>query len=105
MLGRLPSPSVLTPDPPCFPSNRYVAFTTGEAVISFPNSTQTATIHGGRNGLIFAADTAAVSTFGHITRYPSRKETIALQIRTADGVVPPHTVLYAGPCGAQEQGR
>ena len=82
-------------------ANRYVAFLTGKAVISLPNSPQTATIRGGKNGLIFAADTDAVSKLGHTTRYPSEQETIGLSIRTAGGVVPPHTVLYDGPCRGQ----
>lgn len=77
---------------------RYVAFTAGKAVISFPNSTVGATIHGGRNGLILAADTKSVSTYGHITKYPSRDTTVVLQIPVADNKVPGHTVLYGGPC-------
>ena len=75
-----------------------MAFLSGKAQLSLPNSTQEATIHGGKDGLIIAADTADVSAQGHITKYPSKKETIAVQIPTADGKVPPHTVLYQGPC-------
>lgn len=73
----------------------------GEAVISVPNSEQKAHIQGGRDGLIFVADTASVSEKGHLTQYPSDKETTALIIPTANGVVPPHSVLYKGPCRKQ----
>lgn len=77
---------------------RWVAFIAGEAVVSLPNSTQKATVQGGRHGLILAADTANVSTFGHITMYPGKKETVAIQIPTANNEIPPHTVLHGGPC-------
>ena len=77
---------------------RWVAFLAGEAVVSLPNSTQTARIHGGRDGLILAADTANASTFGHITKYPSTKDTVAIQIPTANNEIPSHSVLYEGPC-------
>ena len=72
---------------------RYVAFTSGEAVISVPKSQRKAFIQGGKDGLIFVADTARVSKVGHLTQYPGDKETTALQFPTADGVIPPHTVL------------
>ena len=78
--------------------HRYVAFLSGEAVVTLPNSTQTATIYGGENGLIIAADTANVSTYGHITTYPSNRETHAIQIPTLYNEIPAHTVLHAGPC-------
>ena len=68
-----------------------------------PTSTQTATVPGGRNGLILAVDTKNVSTIGHVTNYPSRKETVVMQIPTADNAVPAHTVLHDGPCVKAEQ--
>ena len=74
----------------------------GEAVVSLPNSTQTATIHGGRYGLILAADTANASKFGHITKYPSMKETVAIQIPTANNEIPSHAVLHEGACRHKE---
>ena len=82
---------------------RWVVFLAGEAVISLPNSTQTATVPGGRNGLILATDIKNVSTIGHITVYPSKKETVVMQIPTADNAIPPHTVLHEGPCVKSEQ--
>ncbi|KAL8786474.1 MAG: hypothetical protein Q9213_002790 [Squamulea squamosa] len=80
------------------PTVQYVAFLSGKAVVSVPDSGQSATIQGGKDGLIIAADTANVSTKGHDTKYPSEEQTIAIQIPTADGKTPAHTVLYAGPC-------
>lgn len=77
---------------------RYVAFTAGKAVISFPNSSAEATIYGGRNGLILATDIASVSIYGHITKYPSDQVTVLLQIPLANNKVPDHTVLHEGPC-------
>ena len=82
---------------------RYVAFLSGVAHVTLPDNPDTATIQGGRNGLIIAADTAAVSTKGHNTDYPSGQETIAIQIPTQGGVVPEHTVLHAGPCRKKEE--
>lgn len=57
-------------------------------------------LYGGANGLFFAADTAAVSQFGHVTEFI--EETILLQIPTADGIVPPHTILHPGACKGNE---
>ncbi len=74
----------------------------GLANITLPNSNAQATVRGGKYGLIIAADTAAVSTLGHITEYPSNQETIALQIPTLDGVVPAHRVLHGGACSGSE---
>lgn len=61
-----------------------------------------ALIYGGKYGLIFADDTADISTFGHQTEYPSADVTIALSIPTEGGVTPAHAVLYDGPCEVNE---
>lgn len=83
--------------------HRWVVFTSGLAYITLPDDDETsAYVSGGEFGLIFAADTAAVSEKGHRTRYPGITETIALQIPTADGEVPKHDVLHAGPCVTSE---
>lgn len=74
----------------------------GLAVISLPNFTATATIYGGGNGLILAADTKNVSTLGHRTVYPSKEETVVIQIPTRDNEIPTHRVLHAGPCKRNE---
>jgi len=56
-------------------------------------------LRSGMNGLFFAADTAAVSQFGHVTDFV--EETILLQIPTAGGIVP-HTILHSGACKGNE---
>lgn len=83
--------------------HRWVVFTAGEAVISLPYSTDTAKIRGGRDGLILAADTQNVSTAGHITKYPSKKQTVAIQIPIENNEIPAHTVLHSGACNKKEQ--
>lgn len=80
---------------------RWVAFLSGQAHVTLPGSSVDAIIVGGANGLIFAADTAARSTQGHITNYPSKQATRVLQIPT-NGGIPNHNVLYSGPCRASE---
>lgn len=86
-----------------FPQNRYVAFTAGKAVVTLPCSSATAVVKGGKYGLIFAADTAAVSKLGHYTKYPSESEqTVGIAFPTADGKVPSHTVLHQGQCTEEE---
>ncbi|KAI0246061.1 hypothetical protein BJV78DRAFT_1286747 [Lactifluus subvellereus] len=83
------------------PTTQWVAFLSGLAHITFPNSTTEAFIPGGEDGFIFAADTASVSAKGHITNYPSGEETRVLQIPTG-GTIPQHTVLYSGPCACHQ---
>ncbi|KAH9991733.1 hypothetical protein BJV77DRAFT_1068163 [Russula vinacea] len=83
------------------PTFQWVAFLTGLAHVTLANSSVEAYIPGGKNGLIFAADTAAVSALGHSTNYPSNSETIALQIPTG-GTIPQHNVLHSGPCTLNE---
>lgn len=61
-----------------------------------------ATIKGGKYGLIFAADTASVSKLGHITRYPSGEQTLALMFPALGGKIPVHRVLHAGQCTDEE---
>lgn len=80
---------------------RWVAFLSGLAHITLPNSTVDAYIPGGKDGLIFAADTSAVSVQGHSTNYPSDSETVGVQIPTG-GTIPQHNVLYSGPCKPAE---
>lgn len=77
---------------------RYVWFTSGTAVISLPISNDTATVKGGPNGLILAADTASVSALGHTTKYPSKERTVTLVLPLANNTLPVHTVLHAGAC-------
>ena len=83
-----------------YPFNRYAVFVAGAATISIPGSKVVAHIKAGKNGLVFAADTAALSSVGHVTVFT--KETFLMQIPTANGTVPEHTVLYEGPCKGKE---
>lgn len=76
----------------------------GLAVVSLPNSTETLTIHGG-DGLLLAADTKNVSTLGHRTVYPSKNQTVAVQIATKNNEIPAHSVLHSGPCKRREMGQ
>ena len=46
--------------------------------------------------MIIATDTADVSTTGHTTLFDV--DTVMLEIPTAGGLVPNHTVLHEGPC-------
>ena len=79
---------------------RYVMFLSGAAEVSVPGSSQHSFITSGLNGLFFAADTAAVSTTGHVTAFTEL--TILIQIPTAGGVVPAHRVLHSGPCRGED---
>ncbi|KAL8990267.1 MAG: hypothetical protein Q9169_008164 [Polycauliona sp. 2 TL-2023] len=75
----------------------------GKAVITLPKSPDKATVFGGANGLILAADVAAVSKLGHTTVYPSKEETTVVVMPIKGNTVPKHTVLHKGACTAKEQ--
>ena len=75
-------------------------FLSGKATVPVPNSTQCANIGAGKNSLVFAADTAAVSAVGYVTAFT--KQTVLIQIPVAGGVTPDHVVLYLGPCRGAE---
>lgn len=62
----------------------------------------TAYVSGGEFGLIFAADTPALSRHGHRGQVVGNTEAIVLQIPTADGKIPDHAVLHVGPCCSEE---
>jgi hypothetical protein len=57
---------------------------------------------GGEFGVIFAADTADVSSGGHISTYLGSTESVFFQVPTQDGMVPDHNRLHMGPCIAEE---
>jgi hypothetical protein len=48
--------------------------------------------------MLIAVDTANVSKYGHITKYPGDADAVSLQIPFKKGSIPNHTVLYEGPC-------
>lgn len=82
---------------------RWVVFLSGLAHITLPeDNTTSAYVSGGQFGLIFASDTANVSSTGHSTSYPGITETVALQIPTLDGEIPSHSILHTGPCIAND---
>ncbi|KAF2020470.1 hypothetical protein BU24DRAFT_487088 [Aaosphaeria arxii CBS 175.79] len=78
------------------PVPQMVHFLSGLAHLTLPNDHSTdAFVVGGVGGLLFATDTTGT---GHITRYPSDQETVAIAAPFADGIVPEHIVLNDGPC-------
>lgn len=78
-------------------------FTSGLALFTLPaDNTTEVLIVGGALGLIFAADTADVTSAGHGTRFPGVAETTALTIPTEGNSVPDHQVLHSGPCTAED---
>ena len=58
---------------------------------------QEATFYGSKQDLMIAADTADLTTEGHITTLGAESAS-ALQIPLAGGKVPLHKVLYEGAC-------
>lgn len=81
---------------------RFVFFSSGLIHITLPNSTDDVWIHGGKYGLIIAADTSDVSALGHRTEYPSAADTVALQVPIAQGTKFNHRVLHQGACTENE---
>ncbi|KAI9507874.1 hypothetical protein F5148DRAFT_980750 [Russula earlei] len=84
------------------PATQWVAFLSGLAHVTLPDSSDEAYFFGGKGDFLFAADTAAASIKGHSTKYPSRFETRVLQIPTG-GTIPQHSVLHSGPCETHQQ--
>ncbi|KAF2156651.1 hypothetical protein K461DRAFT_234334, partial [Myriangium duriaei CBS 260.36] len=78
------------------PVPQLVAFMSGVAHITLPDSDdQGVWVIGGAKGLIVAVDTTGS---GHITTYPSDRETIALAIPFANGTAPAYEVVNKGQC-------
>ncbi|EFY84552.1 hypothetical protein J3459_013583 [Metarhizium acridum] len=84
------------------PAFQYVLFISGLVHISLYKGKDEAWIQGGKYGLIIAADTADRTTHGHLTRYPSAADTVAvsLPIKDRDGFK--YSVLHQGPCTEDE---
>lgn len=59
-------------------------------------------MHGGKYGLILAADTADRTTNGHRTQYPSAADTIAIELPVRDPDALKYTVLHPGACRESE---
>jgi hypothetical protein len=54
----------------------------------------------GVNNLLVASD---LTGKGHVTDYPSDKDTIALQLPFREGRIPEHVVLHSGACKVSSQ--
>lgn len=80
---------------------RWNAFLSGRTHITIPNSAQSVWITGGKHGLLLAADTADVSTSGHVSS-TGNEEVTGLMIPTAKGELPSHNVLHQSPCTREE---
>jgi hypothetical protein len=86
---------------------RFSIVLSGLVHFKIPNSTlepsaSEAWIAGGRNGLIIAADLASHSQYGHFAEFPSDAATVLVQVPTANGGIPDHDILHAGPCGWED---
>jgi hypothetical protein len=78
------------------PSPQLVHFLSGISHVTLPQDASVDLwIVGGKAGLLFAVDTTGL---GHITRYPSDQETVAITAPFAQDIIPEHTVLKEGPC-------
>jgi len=78
------------------PAPQLVHFLSGVAHVTAPQDDSISLwLVGGKSGLLFAVDTAGA---GHITRYPSDQDTVAITAPFAGGKVPDHEVLSDGPC-------
>ncbi|OCK84767.1 hypothetical protein K432DRAFT_319778 [Lepidopterella palustris CBS 459.81] len=85
------------------PTVQFTMVLSGLIHIRIPNSTLSqekseAWIHGGRYGIIIAADTAEKSKSGHIAEFPSADETVLAEFPVAGDSIPEHSLLYTGPC-------
>jgi hypothetical protein len=78
------------------PAPQIVHFLSGAVHITLPQDDSVELwLVGGKAGLLFAVDTTGS---GHISRYPSDQETIALTAPFAGGKTPNYEVLFEGPC-------
>jgi hypothetical protein len=84
------------------PVIQWVFFLSGITHVTLPNTTvgpeTELWIQGGKYGAVFAADTADIGDFGHITTHSSDASTTLLQIGVKDNEIPEHRFLYNGPC-------
>ncbi|KAF1813266.1 hypothetical protein P152DRAFT_457633 [Eremomyces bilateralis CBS 781.70] len=83
------------------PREQLVHFTAGLAHVTLPdvqrNSKTEAWVKGGRDGLIVATDTTGR---GHVTEYPLRQQTVAIQLPLVGGVeaLGGYRKVGDGPC-------
>lgn len=84
------------------PAFQYVLFISGLAHISLHAGDEEVWVHGGKYGLLIAADTADRSAHGHRTRYPSASDTVSLEIPIRDRDSFKYKVLHSGACHESE---
>jgi hypothetical protein len=78
------------------PVPQIVHFVSGLAHVTLPQDDSVDLwLMGGADGLVFALDTTGD---GHITRYPSDQQTVAILVPFEGGQVPEYEVLREGPC-------
>ncbi|KAG6039324.1 hypothetical protein E4U41_002897 [Claviceps citrina] len=80
------------------PAFQFVLVMSGLAQISLYEGDDEVWLHGGKYGLIIAADTADRTTHGHRTQYPSAADTVALSLPIQDREGFKYNVLHSGPC-------
>ncbi|KAG5926016.1 hypothetical protein E4U42_003726 [Claviceps africana] len=80
------------------PAFQFVVFLSGLAQISLYEGDEQVWVHGGKYGLIIAADTADRTKNGHRTQYPSASDTIAMEIPIRDREGFKYSVLHSGAC-------
>ena len=81
-------------------SSRWVIILKGMVYVALPHGNDTAYLQGGE--VMFAADTPAVSSEGHISQFVGTSEAVFMSVATPDGQVPAHTVVHSGACGKEE---
>ncbi|KAH8719232.1 hypothetical protein GQ44DRAFT_712734 [Phaeosphaeriaceae sp. PMI808] len=82
------------------PAPQLVHFLSGVAHITLPqDSSVDLWLVGGKSGLLFAVDTTGL---GHITRYPSDQETVAITAPFTENRVPEYEVLAEGACSGMQ---
>ncbi|KAK0610400.1 hypothetical protein B0T17DRAFT_593557 [Bombardia bombarda] len=84
------------------PAVQLVFFISGLIHVTLPNSTDEAWIHGGKYGLIIAADTAERSAHGHFTTYPGNEATVSLVVPLREGYRLKYRLLHGGACGWED---
>ncbi|RSL38168.1 hypothetical protein CEP53_015112, partial [Fusarium sp. AF-6] len=84
------------------PLPQFVLVLSGVAHVTLPNSTDEVWIHGGRDSLIIAVDTAEVSAHGHLTAFPGPDPTVMMQIPFRGWSSLRPTTLHLGPCQVAE---
>lgn len=81
---------------------RLFVVLSGLAHITIPATGEDLWVSPGPDSMIIAAD---IIGYGHVTDYPSKQETVALQIPFKNGVAPPHHVLNHGFCRHSQKER